>query len=128
LKKILFSRPVFLLVTVSMVLGAFFRQELYAFLLSPDGLSLAKSEICVLNDSDLEPIVTIDVAKGATNIKLLFIGEEICSPSPENESLGTIRVSLEDGAGPFCEIEAASNKKYVLLSYDGKQQCKWGSK
>lgn len=128
MEKILISRPVFFLVTMAVVLGAFFRQEIHAYLFSPDGLSLAKSEICVLNESDLEPIVKIDVVNGSTNIKLLFTGEEVCSESLENKSSGHIKVSLEDGVGPFCEINAASNKKYVLLSYDGKQQCEWGGK
>lgn len=117
----------FLLITIAFVFSVFFRQELHAYFLSPDGLSLAKSEICVINGSDQDPIVKINVENGATNIVLLFTGETICSPSPENESSGTIKVSLEDGAGPFCEIEAASNQKYVLLSYDGKEDCKWGS-
>lgn len=128
MKNILISRPVFLLVTMAVVLGAFFRQEVSAYLFSPDGLSLAKSEICVINESDQEPIVKIDVVNGATNVVLLFTGETICSPSPDNDSSGYIKVSLEDGAVLFCEIEAASNQKYVLLSYDGKEHCKWGRK
>ena len=125
MKRIIISRPVFFLITASIVLGAFFRQELYAYLVSPDGLSLAKSEICVSNESDQDSIVKIDVENGATNIVLLFTGETICSPSPENESTGTIKVSLEDWTGPFCEIKAASNQKYVLLSYDGKENCEY---
>lgn len=128
MRNILISRPVFFLVTMAVVLSAFFRQEIYAYLFSPDGLSMAKSQICVLNESDQEPIVTIEVENGATNVVLLFAGEKICSLSPNRESYGIIKVSLEDGGAPFCIIEATSYQKYLLLSYDGKEQCEWGRK
>lgn len=125
--KIFNSRPVLFLIVASIVLAAFFRQELYAFFFSPDGLSLAKNEICVINDSNKEPIVKIVVDNGATMTGLLFAGERLCSPSPYKETSGYIKVSLEDGSTAFCDIKISAGGNMILLSYDGKELCEWDS-
>lgn len=113
---------------IALVIGILilFQQQLYDFFISPDGLSLAKGELCLVNQTNSELVVFIDVNGGAATTGLIFPQDKLCSPSPNKQTSGVIRVSVEDDVPPFCErrMDAAGTLNLKSFSADGL--CVWG--
>ena len=124
----LMSRKHVILIAIGAAIGLFFlfQQQLYDFFISPDGLSLAKSELCLDNQTNSELVALIDVDGGAKTTSLIFPQEKLCSPSPNSQTSGVVRVSVEDGVLPFCEMHMDAAGTLILKSFSVDGLCVWG--
>ncbi|MFK7901801.1 MAG: hypothetical protein AB8B49_03060 [Nitratireductor sp.] len=115
-------------ICVLIVFGTFFRQEIYAFFFLPEGISIANSEICVMNESDKEPIIKVATDHGATITSLIFTGEKICVPSPMDAPSGVVIVSAQEDVPPFCEKKIEDEYKIILKAFNDDGTCEWGAR
>lgn len=98
---------------------------LYLYFLSPTGIDVSSSAICVRNDSGQTLVVTAEANSGAEITGLLSAGEELCAPSPVADDTGTIRVLESEDAIDGCSRLANAGKMERLLAYSSFDNCKW---
>lgn len=98
---------------------------LFLYFLSPTGIDLSSSEICVQNETAQVLVITAAANSGAEITGLLGAGEELCAPSPVAGDTGTIRVSETEDATKVCSKLARAGKTQRLLAYSAPDVCKW---
>lgn len=114
-----------LILAVIVVAGIVFRQQLYDFFISPDGLSIAASEICMKNASASELIVEIDTFVGAKVETFLFEQQQVCAPSPNDELVGKILVGKADSMKYSCEKDVKKAGLVTLVDIGPDGRCEW---
>jgi hypothetical protein len=115
-----------LIIAVILVVIAFaFQRQISQFLFSPEGLSLAASELCFKNQTDQNLVVDISVEGGERMIVLLVPDETGCAASPDNARKGTVKVGLSEKEGPFCLREAVSGDRLKLEMFATDNNCGW---
>lgn len=98
---------------------------LYAYFLSPTGIDISSSQICIKNDSDQTLVMVAAAESGAEIMGLLGPGEELCAPSPVAGDTGSVRVSESEDADEGCSRQAKAGQLERLLAYSPRDNCKW---
>ncbi|MEP0518671.1 MAG: hypothetical protein ABJO09_00460 [Hyphomicrobiales bacterium] len=98
---------------------------LYAYFLSPAGIDISASQICIKNDSERTLIVSAKADSGAEILGLLGAGEELCAPSPVAGDTGTVWASESEDADEGCTLPAKAGQLETLLSFSPSNNCKW---
>ncbi|MFK8033378.1 MAG: hypothetical protein AB8B94_04460 [Hyphomicrobiales bacterium] len=99
----------------------------YMYFLSPTGIDVSSSAICVTNESNQTLVVTADANSGAEITGLLSPGEELCAPSPVAGDTGAVRVFESEDAIEGCSRLAKAGKTERLLAYSSFDNCKWAN-
>lgn len=107
------------------VFATVFRSQLYDFFFSVDGLSIAPSEICLVNQSGSDVIVELDTFVGSKVESFLFVGEKVCAPSPNRQTLGNIDVGLAGEEKFLCSLSLKQAGTKILKNIEPSGQCVW---
>lgn len=113
------------LISVAALIAAPLIYFLYMFFLSPTGIDISSSEICIKNESDQTLVIVAEANSGAEIMGLLGTGEELCAPSPVVGDTGTVRVFESEDAVEGCSKLAKAGKLERLLAYSSFDNCKW---
>lgn len=104
---------------------AVFREQFYDFFFSPDGLSIAPSEICLVNMTSKELYIEVDTYVGAKAEGLLYADEKLCAPSPNNEVVGKVKAGFAENLKILCEFDVKKSGDVVLKSITKNGSCDW---
>jgi len=119
---------IFLLLGVLLgVVMLFAWAPLSRFLFHPEGLSLAASQLCLVNKSDGDLVVEIDVSDGAKSITLLGREEKGCSAAPKAGLAGRIVVSEKEGGLPNCVGQFQAGETIEISGFSPNDNCGWKS-
>ncbi len=102
-----------------------FWQPLNRYLFHPEGLSMARSEACVINQSGITLIVQLSVADGASSTTMLDDGDNACSAAPKKGLAAEVRVSIRDNQPPFCVADFRSGQTLALTAFEAPDKCQW---
>lgn len=102
-----------------------FWEPISKFLFDPEGLSLAASHVCVINQTGENLVGDISVEGGAKAVTLLLPEEKACAASPEAGRAALIKFSMSENGSPYCEYETKAGQTVILKQFSPPINCRW---
>ncbi len=90
-------------------------------------MAIAKTDICIENQSDKTLLFVVDVNQGQRVLKTLEAGQNLCAPQAKTDGGGTVGVFVDENAMEGCSRLAMAGKAERLIAYEPFDNCTWAN-
>ncbi len=97
----------------------------WRYLFDPQGISLAASETCVVNETARELVLIAHLVPGSKQIALLDTAEQVCAQSPVRDAMGSVQAGEVEDDADGCQLAARAGQVVRLIKWQAGNRCEW---